>query len=250
MRQISYAALSVVMLMALGAPAYAFGELILGDSLGVGVKLASGHAGPARLSQFIRNDQILSQISQVPNGATAILVLGTNDSVGSVKGLEKNIDNIVRAVQQRGIKLVWVGPPCVFKAWDHNSRDLDVMLEQRLASTSIKYVSIRSDAELCSGRYTGGDGVHLNMTGYAMLWHKARVAAGLPDSEDRLTQFAAAHAPHVKPTRPGKTDMVALSSMQSDPQKIRRPRMVVVRTEQPPPPEPGGFFSFLFRRSF
>ena len=246
MRQLAYAALTVGLLAAFAAPAHATGELILGDSFGVGVKIASGHAGPARLSQFIRNDQILSQISLVPNGATAILVLGTNDSVGSVKGLEKYIDNIVQAVQQRGIRLVWVGPPCVLKPWDHNSRDLDAMLGQRLASTSVKYISIRNDADLCSGKYTGGDGVHFNLTGYSLVWHKARLAAGLPDSEDR-TQVAT--APATKPVQPGKSDMVALSSVQVDAQKIRRPRVYMPPPEPPRPPanEPG-FLSFLFRR--
>ena len=151
MRNVKYIALSAGLLLACAGSAQAMGELVLGDSLGVGVKIVSGHAGPARLSQFIRNDQILEQIAQVPNGATAFLVLGTNDSAGSVKGLEKNIDNIVRAVESRKINLVWVGPPCVRKSWDKNSRDLDAMLSARLASTSIKYISIRSDTALCSG---------------------------------------------------------------------------------------------------
>ena len=130
MRGVKSIALSAALLLGCAASADAAGELVLGDSLGVGVKLASGHAGPARLSQFIRNDQILAQIAQVPNGATAVLVLGTNDSAGSVKGLDRNIDNIIQAVESRKIKLVWVGPPCVRKSWDKNSRELGDQFER------------------------------------------------------------------------------------------------------------------------
>src|SRR5437868_4749099 len=116
--------LPVALLLAGAGSAQAVGEMVLGDSLGVGVKIVSGHPGPARLSQFIRNDQILGQINTVPPGSTAILVAGTNDSAGSVKGLEKSIDAIVHAVESRKIKLVWVGPPCVRKSWDRNSIEL------------------------------------------------------------------------------------------------------------------------------
>ena len=246
MRKINNAALSVGLLLACAGSAQAAGELVLGDSLGVGVKLASGHTGPARLSQFIRNDQILAQLSTVPSGATAFLVLGTNDSAGSVKGLEKNIDNIVSAADSRKIKLIWVGPPCVRKAWDKNSRDLDAMLTARLASTSVTYISIRSDAALCSGQYTGGDGVHMNMTGYNMMWRKARLAAGLPDSEDGPVRVASASR---RPSAEKPSADVTAS--------IKR-RMTTARTDAPPrkrknrvaraEPEPFSFFSF-FRRS-
>jgi lysophospholipase L1-like esterase len=190
MRNMKYVVLSATLLLACAGSAQASGELVLGDSLGVGVKAVSGRTGPARLSQFIRNDQILTQLATVPSGATAFLVLGTNDSAGSVKGLEKNIDNIVQAADARNIKLIWVGPPCVRKAWDGNSKALDAMLSARLASTSVKYISIRSDEALCSGQYTGGDGVHLNFAGYSIMWNKARLAAGLPDSEDKPVKIA------------------------------------------------------------
>jgi lysophospholipase L1-like esterase len=237
-------AVSAGLLLACAGSAQAVGELILGDSLGVGVKIASGHTGPARLSQFIRNDQILTQLGQVPDGATAFLVLGTNDSAGSVKGLEKNIDNIVNAVESRKIKLVWVGPPCVRKAWDKNSRDLDAMLSARLASTSIKYISIRSNAALCSGQYTGGDGVHMNFAGYSILWNMARAAAGLPDSET----VKVAHVKRRPPVDRPHSDVASSTRSQglfasADDGRPRRKKQGA-RAE----PEPFSFFS-LFRRS-
>jgi lysophospholipase L1-like esterase len=244
MRNVTYAALSAGLLLACGGSAQAMGELVLGDSLGVGVKIASGHTGPARLSQFIRNDQILAQLSQVPDGATAFLVLGTNDSAGSVKGLEKNIDNIVRAVESRKIKLVWVGPPCVRKSWDKNSRDLDAMLSARLASTSIKYISIRSDAELCSGQYTGGDGVHMNFTGYSLMWNKARAAAGLPASEDKPVRVASRKPSADKPSSDVTGSTRRTTTLVSADATPRR-KKPAARSE----PEPFNFFSLLFRRS-
>ena len=239
MRKIKNAALAAGLLVALAGNAQAAGELVLGDSLGVGVKIASGHAGPARLSQFIRNDQILAQLATVPSGATAFLVLGTNDSAGSVKGLEKNIDNIVKAADSRTIKLIWVGPPCVRKGWDKNSRDLDAMLTARLASTSVKYISIRSDAALCSGQYTGGDGVHMNFAGYSIMWNMARAAAGLPDSESvkvaAVRRKPTSHDPAAAPRRYPIT-----ASSDAPPRRKKQ----IARSE----PEPFSFFSF-FRRT-
>jgi len=245
MQQITLAAVTVALLAALGSPAQANGELILGDSLGVGVKAASGHPGTAKLSVFIRNDQALSQINNVPPGATAFLVLGTNDSAGSVKGLEKFIDNIVQAADKRGIKLVWIGPPCVRKSWDKNSKELDAILAARLEKTSVKYVSIR-DETLCSGAYQGAEGVHMNMQGYAYMWHKARVAAGLPDSEDSPIKIASAKPrKRVKPVMTADAGTPSTVTATTAPDaKPRKRKSRLARAE----PAPTGFFSW-FRRN-
>lgn len=248
MRNMKHVALSAGFLLACAGSAQAAGELVLGDSLGVGVKIASGRTGPARLSQFIRNDQILAQLASVPSGATAFLVLGTNDSAGSVKGLEKNIDNIVRAADAHKIRLIWVGPPCVRKAWDANSKALDAMLSARLASTSVKYLSIRSDDALCSGQYTGGDGVHLNFTGYSIVWNKARVAAGLPDSEDKPIKVASAKPKRAASPATDKPATAFRYASATDQPRQQRRRIEPVRAEQDFSPL-GSFFS-LFRRGY
>ena len=246
MRNMKHVVLSAILLLACAGGAQASGELVLGDSLGVGVKAVSGRTGPARLSQFIRNDQILAQLATVPSGATAFLVLGTNDSAGSVKGLENNIDNIVRAADARKIKLIWVGPPCVRKAWDSNSKALDAMLTARLASTSVKYISIRSDDALCSGQYTGGDGVHLNFAGYSIMWNKARAAAGLPDSEDKPVKVATARPrPPAGIATEKPANAFRYASATEQPRQQRR-RVEPVRAEQDFSPL-GSFFS-IFRR--
>ncbi len=244
MRPITSMALTVGLLAALGSPALASGEMILGDSLGVGVKAASGHAGPAKLSVFIRNDQAISQINSVPTGATAFLVLGTNDSAGSVKGLEKYIDDIVQAADKRGIKLVWIGPPCVRKSWDKNAKELDALLTARLEKTSVKYVSIR-DETLCSGAYQGAEGVHMNMQGYAYIWNKARVAAGLPDSDDSPIKIAAAKPrKHAKPVMTADAGAPSASAAATD----AKPHKKKSRIARADPAPSWGLFSW-FRRS-
>lgn len=169
-------ALLTVLLLAASLKAGTAGTVVLGDSLGVGVAMASGLKSMARISVHIRGPKAVAQINRVPPGSTAYLVLGTNDAVGPVGGLERSIDNIVRAADRRNIKLVWIGPPCVRKAWDRNSSDLDRILRAHLASTSVRYVSTR-DEGMCSSKARAGDGVHMTMRGYGSIWEKARAAA-------------------------------------------------------------------------
>ena len=120
-----------------------------------------------------------SSIAQTPRGSTVFLVLGTNDADGSIAKLDRHIDNIVQAAARREIRLVWIGPPCVQKAWDSRARELDGILSATLAARSVQYVSMR-DERLCSGSLHEPDGVHLKMKGYAYMWEKARSAAGFP----------------------------------------------------------------------
>ena len=165
--------LTTALVLAVSVEAGTAGSVVLGDSLGVGVAAASGLKSLARISVHIRGPKAIQQINRVPPGSTAYLVLGTNDAVGAVRGLERSIDNIVRAADQRNIKLVWIGPPCVRKAWDRNSIELDRILRARLASTSVRYVGMR-DEGTCSGKARAGDGVHMTMGGYGSMWQKAR----------------------------------------------------------------------------
>ena len=154
---------------------------VLGDSLGEGVAEAAQKydrvKGLAKISVHIRGRKALEQIAQTPPGSTAFLVLGTNDANGSIARLDKSIDDIVSAAEKKNITLVWMGPPCVRKSWDTRARELDVILREKLASTSVRYVSMRDD-EMCSGAFHEPDGVHLKMKGYVHMWQKASVAAG------------------------------------------------------------------------
>jgi len=176
--------------LALAAPAQAAGY-ILGDSHGQPIAQLSHLNDLSRISVHIRGPHALEQFAKTPPHSTVFLVLGTNDANGSIARLEKSIDDIVRIAEKKNIALVWLGPPCVRKPWDTRARELDVILRERLAGTSARYVSMR-DAELCSGSFHEPDGVHLKMKGYAFMWEKARVAAGMPAPEPQTAQGSGA----------------------------------------------------------
>jgi hypothetical protein len=152
---------------------------VLGDSIGEGVAIASGVKGLAKIGIHIRGPKALEQIQKTPRGSTVFIFLGTNDADGSIQNIGKSIDDIVVAAERRALTVVWAGPPCVRRAWDTRSRDLDEILRVRLASTSVKYVSMR-DTRICSGVFQEPDGVHLKMPGYRYMWEKALGAANSP----------------------------------------------------------------------
>ncbi|HXL67142.1 MAG TPA: hypothetical protein VN930_00070 [Xanthobacteraceae bacterium] len=151
---------------------------VIGDSLGVGVSMASGLKGFAANGVSIRGPRVIEQIKKLAPGTVAYMSLGTNDAVGSVKGLEKSIDAVIAAAERARVKLVWIGPPCVNKAWDKNARELDLMLRERLAAAKVTYVSMR-DAQICSNELHARDGIHMTMKGYSYMWAKAQSAAAV-----------------------------------------------------------------------
>jgi len=181
---------------------------VLGDSLGEGVAEVSHLKGLARVSVHIRGPRTLEQFAQTPPNATVFLVLGTNDANGTIAKLDRHIDNIVQAAEQKNITLVWLGPPCVRPYWDSRARDLDRMLQARFAGTSVNYVSMR-DAELCSGGMQEPDGVHLKTKGYVHMWQKAAAAAGYPvgAAEPPRPENVAARIPLPSPRAPRSSDV-------------------------------------------
>jgi hypothetical protein len=188
---------------------------VLGDSLGEGVAEVSHLKGLAHVSVHIRGPRTLEQFAQTPPNATVFLVLGTNDANGTIARLDKSINDIVQAAQQKNIKLIWLGPPCVRQSWDTRARDLDAMLQARFAGTAIRYVSMR-DPELCSGALQEPDGVHLKTKGYVHRWEKAAAAAGyalaaVPPAAP--AKVAAAHIPLPVPRRPLDTDSTLTGSI-------------------------------------
>jgi hypothetical protein len=176
-RMINWALPALALICSPAAPAHA-AAFVLGDSLGVGVAQVAQVKGLAKISVHIRGPKAIEQLAQIPPGSTAFLVLGTNDANGSIAKLDKSIDDIVAAAEKRNLTLIWLGPPCVRKSWDTRARDLDVILREKLAGTSARYVSMR-DEEMCSGAMHEPDGVHLRMKGYAHMWEKACAAAGI-----------------------------------------------------------------------
>jgi hypothetical protein len=171
-------ALGAALLAALSPAAMAGGEVI-GDSLGVGVDWAAKLPSLAKNSVAIHGGAILEQIRQVPNGSTVFMSLGTNDAVGGAVDVKKPVQDILAAVKAREIKLVWLGPPCVFKPWDKHAATLDGVLREQLDGTGVTYVSMRG-ADICDRSLRGAEGVHFTMAGYTLMWQKAAAAAGYP----------------------------------------------------------------------
>ncbi len=179
------------------SPAAADG-VVIGDSLGVGVSMASGLTRLARNSVSIRGGGILGQIKQAPPGSTVFMSLGTNDAVGRVDGLDGDIGRIVAA--SSNVNLVWIGPPCVMKAWDANARTLDGIIRARTAGTGVTYVSMR-DPGMCASGARAKDGVHFTMGGYRMMWAKARSASGFTGGSARTAVAAAETQPPKRKAR-------------------------------------------------
>ena len=170
-------ALPALGLLCVGVEPAQAASYVLGDSLGLGVATVARLKNLSRISVHIRGPKALEQFAQVPSESTVFLVLGTNDANGSIARLDKSIDNIVQAAEKKNITLVWMGPPCVRTSWDPRARELDGMLREKLARTSVRYVSMR-DERMCTGDFHERDGVHLKMKGYAHMWERARTASG------------------------------------------------------------------------
>jgi lysophospholipase L1-like esterase len=152
---------------------------VLGDSIGEGVAIASGLKGLARISVHIRGPKALAQINATPPGSTVFIVLGTNDADSGIKGIEKSIDDLVAAAARRQLTMYWIGPHCVRAQFDARARELDQILRDRLATTSVKYVSMR-DPKICAGSFYEPDGIHLKMSGYRYMWERVRTAVADP----------------------------------------------------------------------
>jgi len=156
---------------------FASGTYVLGDSIGDGLATTMGFNNLAQIGIHIRGPKALAQIARTPPGSTAYIFLGTNDAEGSLKNIDKSIDDILDAAAQRQLTVIWVGPHCVRKAWDRQASELDGILRNHLAKTSVKYIGTR-DATICSGKFQEPDGVHLTAKGYRYMWAMIDSAGG------------------------------------------------------------------------
>jgi hypothetical protein len=164
------------------APAAAWAEdvRIIGDSIGEGLHLASSVPSPAnRFNVAIYTPKIFEQIRGMPRGANVVMSLGTNDAVAGLDEQQPRILQIAAVAREQGIKLTWLGPPCVRTAWESHSQKLDRVIAATLADTSVNYVSAQTP-EFCAPGLHAGDGVHFTMAGYRLLWQKAASVAGIP----------------------------------------------------------------------
>jgi hypothetical protein len=169
-----------VLLAGLAPAAWAEEIRIIGDSIGEGLHLASSYPSPAnRFNVAIYTPYILKQIGEMPRGANVVMSLGTNDAVAGLDEQQPRILQIVAAAREQGIKLTWLGPPCVRTSWETHSEKLDKTIAATLAGTSVAYVSAQTP-EFCAPELHAGDGVHFTMAGYRLLWQKAASVAGIP----------------------------------------------------------------------
>ena len=153
---------------------------IIGDSIGEGLHLATGIASPAnRFNVAIYTGKALDQLKQMPRGSTVVMSLGTNDAVAGMTDQKAKIEAIAAAADAQGVKLVWVGPPCVLTKWEDHAKALDANIAASLQGTSVTFVSAQ-EPEFCAASLHAGDGVHFTMAGYSRLWQKAATAAGIP----------------------------------------------------------------------
>src|SRR3984957_5693296 len=165
------------------ATSFAGGTYVLGDSIGDGLATTMGFNNLAQIGIHIRGPKALAQIARTPPGSTAYIFLGTNDAEGSLKNIDKSIDDILDAAAQRQLTVVWVGPHCVRKSWDVQGKQLDEILRTHLAKASankasVKYIGTRA-ATICSGNLQEPDGVHLTAKGYRYMWTMIDGAGGV-----------------------------------------------------------------------
>jgi lysophospholipase L1-like esterase len=223
-RHLLIPAASAGLFFAACAQAFAANGVVVGDSLGVGISMAGGLENHAKNSVTIRGTRAIEQLREVRPGSTVFMSLGTNDAVGPVKGIEKSIDHVVQAANAARVKLIWLGPPCVNKAWDKNAAELDGILRERLAGSGVVYVSMR-DQNICAPSVRSKDGVHFNMQGYRAMWAKAANAAG----------YQVASASPVVPALALQEELPAKAMPQPSVQNVAVPREIPTETPRETP---------------
>jgi hypothetical protein len=239
----------VGLLCLLGPMSVAHGAtgIVLGDSLGVDLAQVAHLKNFAQISVHIRGPKAVDQIRRAPTGTTAFVVLGTNDANGSIAHLEKSIDDVLNAAEKKGIKLVWIGPPCVQTSWDSRARELDRILAARLAPRGVQYVPMR-DPAFCNGGFHARDGVHLKTKGTAYMWDKARRMAGFGGApagpivatgsitEPPATRTGAAAAQAAPPSAPAaKFELAATPSANLGNPAAWAPKIYVLRVKRGDP---------------
>ena len=217
------------------ATAQAATNIVIGDSLGEGLAEVSRLKSFAHISVHIRGPKALDQVRRAPEGATAFVVLGTNDAEGSISNLDKSIDDILNLAAKKRMRLVWIGPPCVHRPWDTRARELDKMLAAKLPPRGVTYVPMR-DQSFCTGGMHEPDGVHLKTKGYVYMWDKARRIADL-EATGSIT-VAAAGPTELPASRPAPTpansrfELAAAPAAPAGAAAVDEPKVYVLRVKK------------------
>lgn len=178
---------------------------LIGDSIAAAMAQTIGMRGSAHHSVSLRRNAIAPQWQRIPKGAVALMTLGLNDAAIPVQAMRKDIETVIEGALKTGEKIVWIGPPCVLKSWDKRAREMDDYLRERLAVTSIQYVSLR-DPQICKPGMRLSDGEHFTDAGYRYVWQKIRHDSTFAAEVEwpRRPQLVAASAdskPRAKPRR-------------------------------------------------
>ena len=190
----------VTLALLLPVSAHAEAGRVIGDSIGVGVSWAAKIPSTAKNSVSIYSGAIMEQLSQAQKGETVFLSLGTNDAVGAALDVKAKVAAIVAEADKLGVKLVWIGPPCVLKPWEDSAKKLDAILAAQLSGTSVTYVSTQGQ-EFCSPTLHGPEGVHYTMSGYSLMWRKASAAVGFTGGGTVVADNAPSHSGKAKAGR-------------------------------------------------
>lgn len=186
---------------------------VLGDSIGDGLAVTMKLNNLAQIGIHIRGPKALAQIERTPPGSTVYIFLGTNDAEGSIKNIEKSIDDVLAAAAERQLTVIWVGPSCVHKSWDGQAATLDRILSTHLAKTSAKYIGMR-DHEMCTGKFLEPDGVHPTGKGYRYMWSKLE---GMSDAPPTVVASAAPMALPAKPADKAELTTASIAAPAAQP---------------------------------
>jgi hypothetical protein len=165
----------------------------IGDSIAAAAAQTIGMRGAAHHSVSLRRNAIAPQFPRIPKGAVAIMSLGLNDAAIPVQAMRKDIEVVIEGALKTGEKIVWIGPPCVLKSWDKRAKEMDDYLHQRLATTTIQYVSLR-DPQICKPGMRSGDGEHFTEAGYRYIWQKIQRDSAFAGSVELPKRVPYAHA--------------------------------------------------------
>jgi len=156
--------------IALSSQATAWADTVAGDSIGVGVALASGMRNVAKGGVPIDRAIIDRQLART--SGKVWLFLGTNSMPGSVP--VGDVRAIVSFAHARNLTLVWVGPPCMNKSrrFGRYVPRFDAGLNAVVTAAGARYVSLNR-AEHCSLPRLP-DGVHFTSPGYHAIWNLVR----------------------------------------------------------------------------
>lgn len=137
-----------------------------GDSIGVGIAKSANLPSTAKSGAF--TSAVIKQLSSVPAGSTLYVSSGTNDAIWGRTQLKAVVNRIVKVAGSKSIKIVWIGPPKVYKGFDGSSKKLDIWMKSYMPTKNITYFALRTP-EFSDRSIRTPDGIHFTAAGYALI---------------------------------------------------------------------------------